>query len=203
MVLAATADRAQARSTGRREASTGDEPWRRSSIMIGASRGSPLAPPPFAGLWRPAAGEAMAFAHPLTRWMDAAFVGDHYRMRPRSGVVPTTTNPRASVSPGLIVLRFHTVGEGVRPYLDLGTGIMDISRPAVSRTNADGTETVDAGAEIFGFDWCYGVGGGIEWVRWRRPFGVFIEARVVNAPGRTRRPQTVSTTRAGLSFFIP
>lgn len=183
-------------------------PWQRTRVMVAAGLVVPVEPRDFVAYWNPAAGQGVGVAFPLTPWLDAAFVLDHhYRLGfdaerfTHDFGAPSGGDLRASVGPILIVGRVHPNKEGFRPYADLGVGLMDISRPAVFYQGPTGPAAFE-GAEIFGLDPCYGAGGGIEWLRWRRPLGAFLEAHWIDAPARTRPAHVVVTTRAGL-ILIP
>ena len=80
---------------------------------------------------------------------------------------------------------------------------MDISRPALFYFDSGGSFHTVEGAEIFGWDPCYSAGVGFEWTRYRHTFGGSLEARVVNAPGRTEAAHTIATLRAGIQITIP
>ena len=128
---------------------------------------------------------------------------DEQRFEQDFTAVPEPGSHDARVGPGLLLLRLHPGREGFRPFVDAGGGIMDVSRPAIFYTDGSGTLQTFLGAEIFGFDWCYSAGAGIEWTWYRRAFGAAVETRFVNAPGRTKPPHTIATLRAGVQYTLP
>src|SRR5262249_23106541 len=142
--------------------------WSRVRLLVDAGFALPLAPGDFERYWKPAAAFGFGLSVAIAPALDLVVRGESYTMKLDEGrfledfgVLPEPGDHDALVSPLLLLLRLHPSRDGWLPFVDAGTGVMDVSRPAIFYIDGSGTHQTLEGAEIFGFDWCYSVGAGI------------------------------------------
>lgn len=184
--------------------------WQRLKLLVAGAVGVPLQPADFERYWNPAAAIGLSLSAGIAPALDLVAQGEGYKMhlderrfQEDFAALPEPGDHDALVGPALLLLRLHPAREGFRGFVDAGVGVMDVSRPAIFYHDASGNLQTLEGAEIFGFDWCYSVGVGIEWTWYRRAFGAMVESRFVNAPGRTEPAHTIATLRSGIQYTIP
>ena len=192
-------------------AGSADEDWRRARILVDAGAGVPVLPDDFKRYWNPGFGFGLGYLRPIAPYLDAVLRWESFEMpfdegalRADRGLAPSTSvsgGGRALVSAILIGIRIHRSTEGLRPYLELGAGLPDLSVPAASYNDpVVGSGTVGS-TEIFGFDPCFMAGAGLEWYR-ARTWGAFLDARLIDAPGHTEPAHAWVSIRSGVSVRL-
>lgn len=179
-----------------------DDPEKRMRVGVSAGWLFPFAPMPFE-YFRPDFGLGFTMIHPVAPVVDIVTELEDYKLRfdrrrfeEDFGATPTHPVSDALVSPLLILARIHRDDEGLRPFGDLGIGLLSVSRPGVFYFDSTGAYRELQGAEIFGLDWCYTLGTGFEWVSLERALGGYVEARAIWAPAIAIRPTSSSRCAA-------
>lgn len=177
--------------------------WDQSRIVLGGALGLPAS---FPSGWGSAIGWSVGYLDPLAEYCDLAidvegftFDFDAGDLRARGATVAPVS--QASFGDAALGVHLHVPATGRRLYGLVQLALPDVSRPAVSYTDASGSHTQD-GSEIFGFDPGWVIGAGIDQVEPRR-LGGLIETRFVIAPGRTRNAEFLLSFRAALTVPLP
>jgi hypothetical protein len=194
---------------GRSSVASDDDPAKRTRIGISGGWLFPLAPVAFE-YWRPDFGLGFTVIGPVSPMFDVVMEADVHSLRfdrdhfeEDFGATPLFPVSRASVGPLMILGRIHRIDEGLRPYGDFGIGIMDVSRPGVAYLDSTGAHSELQGAEIFGLDFCYSLGVGMEYIDLERWLGGFVDARLIWAPATSYPTHAVFTARSGILIRLP
>jgi hypothetical protein len=163
-------------------------------------------PASFPGGWRPGAGWSFSCLKAVQEWCDV--VGDFedytHHFDPsdlRAHGATTAGAGSASFGDVAVGVHLHAPFTGPRLYGLVEAALPDVSRPAVSYTDASGSHEL-RGTEIFGFDPGWVIGAGYELSIPRR-IGGLVETRLVFAPGSTRPAEYMISFRACLTAPLP
>ncbi len=187
------------------------EDWHRPRILADAGVALAVLPDGFKRDWERAASWGFGLLTPWTRQLDlvlgfesAVMAFDAGAFRRDLGLPPTTVvrAGSASVAAALLGLRIHSDAEGLRPYGVLAVGLPEVSRPTIDYVDPVlGLVTVP-GSDLFGIDPCFALGGGLEWFR-PTTWGGYLEARFIDAPGRTEPAHAWASLRGGIAVRAP
>jgi len=179
------------------------EGWQYSRLLLGGGVGWPTT---FPSGWKPGLGWSAAELFPIHRAWDVSLEVEMFEHRfdaaklRRAGA---TVSPigEATFFDLALGARLHGSEPGWRWFGSAAIALPDVSRPAVSYTDAGGAHTLE-GSEIFAFDPGFVMAVGVEHFR-ARGLGGAIEARMVVAPGRTKPTEILAALRAGLAIPLP
>ena len=193
------------------EPSHADEEWRRFRLLLDAGVGIPALPEEFKRYWAPVGGWGLGGCSGIAPTVDVVARFEFYDMPfdaasfrrehdlPASAAVSAGS---ASVFAGMMGLRIHAPADGLRPYLEAAIGLPDISRPGIAYVDPVKGPVEIPGAEIFALDPAYSFGVGLEWYR-PETWGAYVDARLIDAPGRTEPAQAWASIRTGVSIRMP